>query len=152
MRSARKHIGWAVRALPGGEAFRARDERASRTAARSSHAVDDYFDALADVASAAACGQRRSGDRGMTPHDAVGRGMSRKAIDECVRTSVEQYFKDLRGAEPAALHDLFLGAAEKPLLEVVLRHADGNQSKAADWLGHQPQHAAAQAARPQADP
>jgi Fis family transcriptional regulator, factor for inversion stimulation protein len=61
--------------------------------------------------------------------------MSKKAIDDCVRTSVEQYFKDLRGAEPSALHDLFLGAAEKPLLEVVLRQAQGNQSKAADWLG-----------------
>ncbi len=61
--------------------------------------------------------------------------MSKKAIDDCIRTSVEQYFKDLRGAEPGDLHELFLGAAEKPLLEVVLRHAEGNQSKAADWLG-----------------
>ena len=61
--------------------------------------------------------------------------MSKKAIDDCIRSSVEQYLKDLRGAEPNALHDLFLGAAEKPLLEVVLRHAEGNQSKAADWLG-----------------
>ncbi len=61
--------------------------------------------------------------------------MSRKAIDECVRASVEQYFRDLRGATPADLHELFLAAAEKPLLEVVLRHADGNQSKAAEWLG-----------------
>ncbi len=61
--------------------------------------------------------------------------MSKKAIDDCVRHSVEQYFKDLRGAEPSALHDLFLAAAERPLLDVVLRHAQGNQSKAADWLG-----------------
>ena len=61
--------------------------------------------------------------------------MTRKAIDDCVRNSVEQYFKDLRGAEPSALHDLFLGAAERPLLDVVLRQAQGNQSKAADWLG-----------------
>jgi Fis family transcriptional regulator len=61
--------------------------------------------------------------------------MSRKAIEDCVRTSAEQYFKDLRGAEPHALLELFLGAAEKPLLEVVLRHAEGNQSKAAEWLG-----------------
>ena len=43
--------------------------------------------------------------------------------------------KDLRGAEPNALHELFLGAAERPLLEVVMRHAEGNQSKAAEWLG-----------------
>ena len=61
--------------------------------------------------------------------------MSKKAIDDCVRHSVEQYFKDLRGSEPSALHDLFLAAAERPLLDVVLRHAQGNQSKAADWLG-----------------
>jgi Fis family transcriptional regulator, factor for inversion stimulation protein len=61
--------------------------------------------------------------------------MTRKAIDECIRTSVEQYLKDLRGAEPNALHELFLGAAERPLLEVVMRHAEGNQSKAAEWLG-----------------
>jgi Fis family transcriptional regulator len=61
--------------------------------------------------------------------------MSKKAIDDCMRASVEQYFKDLRGAEPSDLHELFLGAAEKPLLEVVLRHAEGNQSRAADWLG-----------------
>jgi Fis family transcriptional regulator len=61
--------------------------------------------------------------------------MSKKDIDACIRASVEQYLKDLRGAEPAELHELFLGAAEKPLLEVVLRHAEGNQSKAAEWLG-----------------
>lgn len=61
--------------------------------------------------------------------------MTREAIDDCVRQSVEQYFKDLRGAEPSALHDLFLKAAEKPLLEVVLDQAKGNQSRAAAWLG-----------------
>jgi Fis family transcriptional regulator len=61
--------------------------------------------------------------------------MSKRDIDNCVRNSVEQYFKDLRGAEPHALHGLFLAAAEKPLLEVVLRQAEGNQSKAAEWLG-----------------
>ncbi len=61
--------------------------------------------------------------------------MSKKAIDDCVRASVEQYLKDLRGTEPTALHEMFLAAAERPLLEVVMHHAEGNQSKAADWLG-----------------
>jgi Fis family transcriptional regulator len=61
--------------------------------------------------------------------------MTKKQIDACVRDSVEQYFKDLRGAEPHSLHDMILAAAEKPLLEVVMRHAEGNQSKAAEWLG-----------------
>ena len=61
--------------------------------------------------------------------------MTKSAIDDCMRNSVEQYLRDLRGAEPNALHEMFLAAAERPLLEVVLRHADGNQSKAAVWLG-----------------
>jgi Fis family transcriptional regulator len=61
--------------------------------------------------------------------------MTKKQIDACVRDSLEQYFRDLKGAEPHSLHDMILAAAEKPLLEVVMKHADGNQSKAAEWLG-----------------
>lgn len=61
--------------------------------------------------------------------------MSRRAIEECVRASVERYLEDLRGAEPSDLHELFIAAAEKPLLDIVLSRAEGNQSKAADWLG-----------------
>ncbi len=61
--------------------------------------------------------------------------MSKKHIDACVRESLEQYFKDLRGAEPHSLHEMLISAVEKPLLDVVMKHADGNQSKAAEWLG-----------------
>ena len=61
--------------------------------------------------------------------------MSKKAIADSVRASVEQYFRDLRGAAPADLHSLFIAAAERPLLEVVMRQAQGNQSLAAEWLG-----------------
>jgi Fis family transcriptional regulator len=46
-----------------------------------------------------------------------------------------RYFDDLRGTEPNGVHDMIMNAVEKPLLEVVLRQADGNQSKAAEWLG-----------------
>jgi len=61
--------------------------------------------------------------------------MSKKQIDDCIRTTLEQYFKDLRGEEPHHVHEMILAAVEKPMLEVVMKHADGNQSKAADWLG-----------------
>ena len=40
----------------------------------------------------------------------------------------EEFFFQLEG-------DMLLRTVEKPLLEVVLRHAEGNQSKAAEWLG-----------------
>ena len=61
--------------------------------------------------------------------------MSSKHIEECVRASLEQYFRDLRGTEPHSLHDMVMHAVEKPLLDVVMQHAAGNQSKAAEWLG-----------------
>ncbi|EHR70073.1 Factor for inversion stimulation Fis, transcriptional activator [Burkholderiales bacterium JOSHI_001] len=61
--------------------------------------------------------------------------MSKKKIEECIRDSLEQYFKDLRGAEPHSVHPMVMNTVEKPLLEVVMRHAEGNQSKAAEWLG-----------------
>ncbi len=61
--------------------------------------------------------------------------MSKKHIEEVVRTSLEAYFKDLKGVEPDGLYDLMLASFEKPLLDVVMRHAEGNQSRAAEWLG-----------------
>jgi Fis family transcriptional regulator len=61
--------------------------------------------------------------------------MSRKNIENCVRESLEQYFRDLRGAEPHSVHEMVMNAVEKPLLDVVMQQAEGNQSKAAEWLG-----------------
>ena len=47
VRSARKHIGWAVKALPGGDAFRARMNLIEDCRSQVD-AVGDFFDALAD--------------------------------------------------------------------------------------------------------
>jgi Fis family transcriptional regulator len=61
--------------------------------------------------------------------------MSKKHIDACIRESLETYFKDLRGAEPHAVYDMVMQVVEKPLLDVVMQRAEGNQSRAAEWLG-----------------
>ncbi len=61
--------------------------------------------------------------------------MSKKHIDACIRESLETYFKDLRGAEPHAVYEMVMQVVEKPLLDVVMQRADGNQSRAAEWLG-----------------
>jgi len=61
--------------------------------------------------------------------------MSKKHIEECVRSSLEGYFRDLRGTEPDGMHEMLVRVVEKPLLEVVMQHAEHNQSKAALWLG-----------------
>jgi Fis family transcriptional regulator len=61
--------------------------------------------------------------------------MSKKNIEDAVRASMEDYLRDLKGTEPSNLYELVLRVVEKPLLEVVMHHADHNQSRAADWLG-----------------
>ena len=61
--------------------------------------------------------------------------MSKKQIEECIRNSLEGYFKDLHGTEPDGMYDMMVRVVEKPLLEVVMQHAEQNQSRAAQWLG-----------------
>jgi Fis family transcriptional regulator len=61
--------------------------------------------------------------------------MSKKNIQDCIKDNLEGYFQDLRGAEPHAVYDMVVNAVERPMLEVVMQRAEGNQSKAAEWLG-----------------
>lgn len=64
-----------------------------------------------------------------------GRASGHSEIYECVRRSLDRYFKDLDGEKPAAVYDMVLRNIEKPMLEVVMREADGNQTIAAEILG-----------------
>lgn len=61
--------------------------------------------------------------------------MSSQDLASCVRTALDEYFKDLDGQPPHAVYDMVLQCMEKPLLEYVLNRAGGNQSKAAEILG-----------------
>jgi Fis family transcriptional regulator len=56
-------------------------------------------------------------------------------IAECVRKSLEKYFKDLDGERPRTVYEMVLKNVEKPMIEVVLDRAEGNQTVAARWLG-----------------
>ena len=60
---------------------------------------------------------------------------NKKHIEECVRESLESYFKDLRGVETTAMYVMILRGEDKPLRDGVMAHAEGNQSRAAEWLG-----------------
>lgn len=57
------------------------------------------------------------------------------ALHDLVRDNLQTYFRDLDCTEPANLHDMLVKAVERPLLEVVMAHAQNNQSRAAQWLG-----------------
>ncbi len=61
--------------------------------------------------------------------------MSKNHIEECVRASLEGYFRDLDGTDPGGMYDMMVRVVEKPLFEVVMQHAENNQSRAAEWLG-----------------
>ena len=56
-------------------------------------------------------------------------------ISRSVRRTVEGYLKDLDGEDPSGIYDMVMNSIEKPLLELVLHHAEGNQTRAAEMLG-----------------
>ena len=56
-------------------------------------------------------------------------------ITECVRKNLDKYFRDLDGAKPNPVYDMVLHAVEKPMIEIVLREALGNQTAASEILG-----------------
>ena len=56
-------------------------------------------------------------------------------LTDCIRRSLERYFKDMDGEKPTSIYDMVLKNIEKPLIETVLGKAEGNQSLAAEMLG-----------------
>lgn len=56
-------------------------------------------------------------------------------LNGCVRKALDKYFADLDGHAPGELYQLMLGEVEKPLLEKVIQHTQGNQTKASEILG-----------------
>ena len=56
-------------------------------------------------------------------------------LRECVRNAMRYYLFRLDGHEVNDLHEMVLGEVERPLIETVLEHTDGNQTQAAKMLG-----------------
>ena len=56
-------------------------------------------------------------------------------IARCVRKAMDGYFRDLDGERPCAIYDMVIRAVERPMLEVVMKQAQGNQLRASEMLG-----------------
>lgn len=56
-------------------------------------------------------------------------------VADAVRRSLERYFRDMDGERPTAIYDMVLKNVEKPMIEMVLGRAEGNQTHAAAMLG-----------------
>ncbi|CAG0912170.1 unnamed protein product [Cyprideis torosa] len=58
-----------------------------------------------------------------------------KALAEHVQSAFDRYVATLEGEEPRDLHTIFVGEAERALIEAVMAYTDNNQSRAARILG-----------------
>lgn len=56
-------------------------------------------------------------------------------LTDTVRTTLLAYFNELEGSEPVDIYDMVLKQIEAPLLQVVMEQVDGNQTRAAAYLG-----------------
>ena len=56
-------------------------------------------------------------------------------LRECVRNALESYFRQLDGHAASELHQMVIAEVEQPLFETVMRHTEGNQTRAAVMLG-----------------
>ncbi len=66
-------------------------------------------------------------DRGADPR--------RDTLGEAVKAALEQYFETLDGHHPDDLYRMVIEEVERPLLECVMFHCGGNQTKASQYLG-----------------
>jgi tRNA-dihydrouridine synthase B len=142
VRTARKHIGWAVRALPGGEAFRAAMNTLDDTASQV-RAVATFFDELAQAHPQLP--QAAANDASIAlPHEQEAHRRVRAHQPRAVLQGPAR-----RRAAFGARH----GHSHRREADARRRDATGRgqpeQGRAV--AGHQPQHLAPQAARPQAD-
>jgi Fis family transcriptional regulator len=62
--------------------------------------------------------------------------LSENEIARYVRKAMAEYFSDLDGEDPSCpVYDMVINCVEKPLIETVLHHTGGNQTRAAELLG-----------------
>ena len=58
-----------------------------------------------------------------------------QSLRESVAIAMEEYFHELDGQPAADIYQMVLAEVEAPLLESVMRHVKGNQTKASIMLG-----------------
>lgn len=56
-------------------------------------------------------------------------------IAHCIEYNLKQYFHTLDGEPAHNVYDMVISQVEKPLLQYIMAHCSGNQSKAAEVLG-----------------
>lgn len=58
-----------------------------------------------------------------------------RPLRENVKQAVRNYLRNLDGQDPTELYELVLSEIEYPMLDMVMQHTRGNQTRAATMLG-----------------
>lgn len=69
------------------------------------------------------------------PLFSVAKNKATEPLRECVRNALSGYFRQLDGHTAANIYQMVLAEVEQPLLETVMLHTEGNQTRAAEILG-----------------
>jgi Fis family transcriptional regulator len=100
--------------------------------------VQDVFNNIKEIETADTFESNGNAPINTTNHETASTedGTSDSAIlRDCVRSVLTNYINDLEGHTVDDLYQLVLAEVEAPLLETILGHTNGNQSKAAQMLG-----------------
>ena len=65
----------------------------------------------------------------------VSQKIKNKSLSEQVKKAMKKYFANLGDANPANIYEMVMAQVEPELLKAVMKHANNNQSKAANILG-----------------
>ena len=61
--------------------------------------------------------------------------ITQKPLRDSVKASIKNYLGQLNGQEVNDLYELVLAEVEQPLLDMIMQHTRGNQTKAANMMG-----------------
>jgi Fis family transcriptional regulator len=56
-------------------------------------------------------------------------------VSQTIEKHLKRYLEDLGDSTPNNVYQMVLTVIEKPVLEIMMKHADQNQSLAANYLG-----------------
>jgi Fis family transcriptional regulator len=56
-------------------------------------------------------------------------------VSQTIEKHLKRYLEDLGDNAPNNVYQMVLTVVEKPVLEIIMKHADQNQSLAANYLG-----------------
>jgi Fis family transcriptional regulator len=65
----------------------------------------------------------------------VGQEVHNEPLRECVRHALERYFEKMNGHKMEDIYQMVLNEVEPPMIETVLSHCGGNQTRASQLLG-----------------